>query len=131
MQQQGIQVNENEISDEMLYGQIAANADLRASITTVLRARGYVSDDESPVFIIELYGAGWQRSDVAYSNALNCRMTGAVATGNDAGSRVSEGLAGVDGSGTSATVAESMRSNRSRQSQLENPRGQEKANASS
>ena len=46
MQQQGIQIDPNDISDQMLYSQIATNADLRASITTVLRARGYVSDDD-------------------------------------------------------------------------------------
>jgi len=129
MQQQGIQVNENEISDEMLYGQIAANADLRASITTVLRARGYVSDDD-----LQSSSSSFTEQDgndpMSHTQRSQLPNDGAVATGNDAGSRVSEGLAGVDGSGTSATVAESMRSNRSRQSQLENPRGQEKANAS-
>ena len=45
MQQQGVQIQADGISDEMLYNQIAANADLRAHITTFLRVRGYVSDD--------------------------------------------------------------------------------------
>jgi protein involved in polysaccharide export with SLBB domain len=45
MQQQGVQIQPDGISDEMLYSQIAANADLRAHITMFLRARGYVSDD--------------------------------------------------------------------------------------
>ena len=46
MQEQGTQINANDISDQMLYTQIAANTDLRANITTFLRARGYVSQDD-------------------------------------------------------------------------------------
>lgn len=44
LRQQGVQIDPNDISDQMLYSQIATNPDLRASITSVLRARGYVSD---------------------------------------------------------------------------------------
>ena len=46
LQQQGVQIDAGEISDQTLYNQIATNADLRGNITTVLRARGYVSDDD-------------------------------------------------------------------------------------
>lgn len=46
MKQQGMEVDPTEISDDMLYSQIEANAQLRANISTVLRARGYVSDDD-------------------------------------------------------------------------------------
>jgi protein involved in polysaccharide export with SLBB domain len=46
LQQQGTSIDENSISDQMLYEQIAANPDLRASITTFLRARGYVSQSD-------------------------------------------------------------------------------------
>src|SRR6185437_5943127 len=46
LQEQGKQIDANDISDEMLFEQIAANASLRANITTFLRARGYVSDDD-------------------------------------------------------------------------------------
>lgn len=46
MQEQGTQINANDISDQMLYTQVATNADLRANITTFLRARGYVSQDD-------------------------------------------------------------------------------------
>ena len=46
MQEQGMQIDANDISDEMLYDQIAGNAGLRANITSYLRARGYVSDDD-------------------------------------------------------------------------------------
>jgi protein involved in polysaccharide export with SLBB domain len=44
LQQQGIPTQADSITDEMLYGQIDSNANLRASITTFLRARGYISD---------------------------------------------------------------------------------------
>jgi protein involved in polysaccharide export with SLBB domain len=46
MQQQGTQIDANDISDQMLYSEIATNANLRANITTFLRARGYVSQDD-------------------------------------------------------------------------------------
>ena len=46
LQQQGTQINADDITDEMLYNQIQTNADLRARITVFLRARGYVSDDD-------------------------------------------------------------------------------------
>ncbi|MGD0649326.1 MAG: SLBB domain-containing protein [Acidobacteriaceae bacterium] len=48
LQQQGTQVDANDITDEMLYNQIATNADLRTNITTFLRARGYVSSNDLP-----------------------------------------------------------------------------------
>jgi protein involved in polysaccharide export with SLBB domain len=46
LQTQGTPVDANDISDEMLYDQIASSAALRGSITTFLRARGYVTDDD-------------------------------------------------------------------------------------
>jgi len=45
-QQQGITVQADSITDEMLYTQIASSADLRASITLWLLARGYVSETD-------------------------------------------------------------------------------------
>jgi protein involved in polysaccharide export with SLBB domain len=48
LQQQGTQIDANDITDQMLYNQIATNADLRRNITTFLRARGYVSSNDLP-----------------------------------------------------------------------------------
>ncbi len=48
LQQQGTDVDANNITDQMLYDQIATNADLRANITTFLRARGYMSSNDLP-----------------------------------------------------------------------------------
>ena len=47
LQQQGIDVSADSITDEMLYGQINSNADLRKNITQWLRGRGYISDASS------------------------------------------------------------------------------------
>jgi protein involved in polysaccharide export with SLBB domain len=46
LQQQGTPIDANDISDQMLYSQIATNSDLRSNITMFLRARGYVSQDD-------------------------------------------------------------------------------------
>jgi protein involved in polysaccharide export with SLBB domain len=48
LQQQGTQVDVNDITDQMLYNQIETNTDLRRNITTFLRARGYVSSNDLP-----------------------------------------------------------------------------------
>ena len=45
-QQQGVAIEQNSITDEMLYSKIATSPDFRVSITNFLRARGYVSTDE-------------------------------------------------------------------------------------
>jgi protein involved in polysaccharide export with SLBB domain len=42
----GIPVQSDSITDEELYSQITANAELRQKITMFLRARGYVNDDD-------------------------------------------------------------------------------------
>ncbi len=49
IQQRGGQVTADDISDDQLYSQINSNADLRARVSTFLRARGYVTDASTPV----------------------------------------------------------------------------------
>lgn len=46
LQDQNDQIDANDISDEMLYSQIGVNASLRAAITSFLRARGYITDND-------------------------------------------------------------------------------------
>ncbi|MGA9461781.1 MAG: SLBB domain-containing protein [Terracidiphilus sp.] len=46
LSEQGTQIDANDITDQMLYSQIAGNANLRMSLTTFLRARGYVTDED-------------------------------------------------------------------------------------
>jgi protein involved in polysaccharide export with SLBB domain len=44
LQQQGVAVDPNSVTDEMLYNEIATDRTVRAKITLFLRARGYISD---------------------------------------------------------------------------------------
>jgi protein involved in polysaccharide export with SLBB domain len=46
LQQQGIKIQADSITDEMLFSQIATNPGLRANITVWLRARGYISSTD-------------------------------------------------------------------------------------
>lgn len=46
LQAQGVDVQEDSISDEMLFGKIASDQNLRSSLTSWLRARGYVSESD-------------------------------------------------------------------------------------
>jgi protein involved in polysaccharide export with SLBB domain len=46
LQQQGLKIQADSITDEMLLSLIATNADLRANITVWLRARGYISSTD-------------------------------------------------------------------------------------
>jgi protein involved in polysaccharide export with SLBB domain len=74
MQEQGMQIDANEISDEMLYDQISGNAGLRANITSFLRARGYVSDDDLQATASGVSGGATEDTGVA-QRAL---QTGAI-----------------------------------------------------
>ncbi|AXC11263.1 Capsular polysaccharide export system protein KpsC [Acidisarcina polymorpha] len=49
-QQQGTPIQPDSITDEMLYSKIASSPELRANITTFLRARGYVTDNDLQSF---------------------------------------------------------------------------------
>jgi len=127
MQQQGVQIDPNDISDRTLYNQIAANADLRANITTVLRARGYVSDDDlqsvgsSITGETELNPLPSARSSLD-ENAAEAKFT--------AGSHSSDGMTPFGENASSANAERPIRSGRKGKDLLLNPRGQEKANAS-
>lgn len=52
-QQQGTPVQADSITDEMLYSKISSSPEFRANITTFLRARGYVTDED-----LQSYAAG-------------------------------------------------------------------------
>jgi protein involved in polysaccharide export with SLBB domain len=129
MQQQGTQIETSDISDQMLYSQIATNAALRTSISIVLRARGYVAAGD-----LQSQGAAGAANDEANPQSTYQRSQlsgdGAGAGGIDVGSSAGAGLAASDGSSASATTADSMRSIRNRPLQSANPRAQETANAS-
>jgi protein involved in polysaccharide export with SLBB domain len=46
LQQQGTAIQPDSITDEVLYNQISSSPQVRASITTFLRSRGFVSDED-------------------------------------------------------------------------------------
>lgn len=122
MQRQGVQIEPDDISDQMLYTQIAKSADLRANITTVLRARGYVSDED-------LQSAGppepeYESIGSQLSAQQSLLMSGGIEDRSASSVRLGEGLAGFDAG------AESMSMTPSQKSQRDNLRGLERANAS-
>lgn len=129
MQQQGMQIDPNNISDEMLYKQIAANASLRANITTVLRARGYVSSDD-----LQSMGASVMDEDSLHSSSSSQPSplldNGAAGTGFEAESAINGASPQSAGNRPPGTAFEPMRSARNQQNLRENPRGQERANQS-
>jgi protein involved in polysaccharide export with SLBB domain len=129
MEQQGVQIDANDISDEMLYSQISSNANLRASITSVLRARGYVSEDD-----LQSMGSSVPQQDTP--NLLSSGSS-SLSRGDDeaeAGLAASVGKSGglprFSRNGDSASPAPFIRPGGSRQSVAENRRRQEKTNAS-
>lgn len=124
MQQQGIQVDANDISDRALYNQISSNAQLRASITRVLVTRGYVSQDALQTTDPSL------TPDVdLLSQAL---PTGVSSTGNgfDSGARAGQEAA-VPIESTGLATSESFASpGRAQQASLDLPRKREIASSS-
>jgi protein involved in polysaccharide export with SLBB domain len=129
MQQQGMQIDPNDISDQMLYRQISSNANLRASITSVLRARGYVSDDD-----LQSMGSSVPEEDAprSLSSAHSSLSRGddAAEAGLAASVGISGGLPRVGEGGGTTSEAPFMRPGGNRQSGAEGLRREEKANAS-
>jgi protein involved in polysaccharide export with SLBB domain len=114
LQQQGVQIQADGISDEMLYNQIATNADLRARITTFLRVRGYVSDDT-----VQGQAASVEDGDTEdglTTGQSQRTLTGNGLSSNEAGGRVAAGagLSALDGVSAASSQGRSLpSSNRS------------------
>ena len=130
MQEQGMQIDANDISDEMLYDQIAGNAGLRANITSFLRARGYVSDDDLQTAASGVGGA----SDETGASQRALQQTGAINSARfPAESSLNPGLeAGqsrLESSGLLPTTTRSMGSAGQRQN-LAEKRDHEEVNSS-
>ncbi|MGB8031348.1 MAG: SLBB domain-containing protein [Terracidiphilus sp.] len=129
MQQQGVQIDPNQISDQELYNQISSTANLRASITSVLRARGYVSDDD-------LQSAGSsipaeRTTNLLFpANSLSFQSDGSAEAGPVAGTGMSEGSPQYGESGDSENVAQSPRPHHKQQSIVDTNRRQQDTNAS-
>ncbi|MGC1784508.1 MAG: SLBB domain-containing protein [Acidobacteriaceae bacterium] len=130
MQQQGVQIDPNDISDQMLYNQISTNANLRASITSVLRARGYVSGGD-----LQSMGSSVPQEDTPNSlplagSSLSSRGDAAAEAGLAASAGMNGGLPRVGENGGSASAGQFMRPDRRRESAAEDRRREEKTNAS-
>lgn len=125
MQQQGVQINPNDISDQTLYSQISSNSNLRTSITSVMRARGYISNND-----LQSMGSSVPEED----SARLLPSTGSSLSRGDnvveADSGTSERSSRVGENDNSTNAVPFMRSDRSRQSVEENSRRHEKVNAS-
>jgi protein involved in polysaccharide export with SLBB domain len=120
MQEQGTQIDANDISDEMLYDQIAGNAGLRANITSFLRARGYVSDDDLQTAASGFGGA----SDETGATQRALQQAGAMNSPRlpaDSGLNPSPdtGQSRLDSSGLPGTTTRSMSSAGQRQNPAE------------
>jgi protein involved in polysaccharide export with SLBB domain len=128
MQEQGRQIDANDISDEMLYDQIATNAGLRTNITTFLRARGYVSDDDLQTAASSV-SAGGGDSGVSSAQRALMQTGGANALRLPTDSGVGTGQLRIDENGLPVTSTRSMSSTGNRQS-LRERSGHEEVNAS-
>ena len=123
-EQQGVQIDANDISDQMLYQQIATNAELRANITTVLRARGYTSDAD-----LQPSALGAAEMDGTIEQSSNQRSSSRQSQLSRDSTTAAETDAGVDEDRSLSRTADSMRTSGSRQTPAENPRRQENTNA--
>src|SRR5581483_11766656 len=121
MQQQGVQIDPNQISDQDLYNQISSNANLRASITSVLRARGYVSDDD----LQSLASSSPPESTnnlLSHAGSVSLQSDGSAEAGHAARNDMSEGLRQFGENDGSEGVSQFSRRQYKQQSTFENNR---------
>jgi protein involved in polysaccharide export with SLBB domain len=115
MQEQGRQIDANEISDQMLYDQIASNPGLRANITSYLRARGYVTDDDLQTAASGASGAneetGATQRALAQTGDTNTPInTSGLAAGSGLNPGLDTGQSSLDSSGLLGTTTGSTTS---------------------
>jgi len=128
-QQQGAQIDVNDISDEMLDNQISASAGLRANITTVLLARGFVNADDLQLAHPNATEDGTlESSQVAQSNTFAAEDAAQTEFGSD--SQYRNGAFGMDRGASARTIPYPTRPGLARQNPGSGPRGQERANSS-
>jgi protein involved in polysaccharide export with SLBB domain len=133
LEQQGFAIDENDITDQMLYHQIAANAKLRASVTMLLEARGYALSGSN---LLPEPGAG----EDSAGDAMSVQEAALFARGSateDATRPASDGSLLAFNANSEAQrnpagnlLRDSTRPDLDTQRELMAPRGLEKANAS-
>ncbi|HWH61048.1 MAG TPA: SLBB domain-containing protein [Terriglobales bacterium] len=129
LQQQGVQIDPNQISDQELYNQVSSNANLRASITSVLRARGYVSDDDLQSVASSL-PAELTTNPLFPASSRSLQSDASAEAGLAARTGVSEGSGQFGESDGSESVVQSSRQHQEQQSTLVDNRRKQNANAS-
>ena len=128
LQQQGTQIDVNDISDQMLYSEIATNANLRANITTFLRARGYVSQEDLQTMGPSV-GDGSVNSDLFPGQNPVSLPGGINSTRLAADAGIDSGLFRTDQSGLPTSLSQPMGPPANRQGG-DQRRGREEVNAS-
>lgn len=119
LQQQGAQIDVDDISDQTLFNQISASAPLRANITTVLIARGFISSDDL---------------QMSHSSAADNGTPNSSSFGQSSRSPASSGaqteIKDSDRGGNTGALSLMSGSGPAGQNSGRNPRGQEKATSS-
>jgi protein involved in polysaccharide export with SLBB domain len=123
MQEQGMSVDPSSISDQMLYNQISSSASLRASISEVLRARGYAADGLSAMNSAAADRSG-ANTESSQGTAGSANQAGDVDSTNSL--RAAQGLTAM-----SETMSPgALHAGRDEESPAERPRRTETAHAS-
>ena len=128
LQQQGTDVDANNITDQMLYDQIETNADLRTNITTFLRARGYVSSNDLSVAGANVSDQSMVGQPLPGEHSLST-SGGSNATRLAAAAGLDSGSSSSDQTGVSTSSIQSMNS-AGNTLDSEQRRGREAVNAS-
>jgi protein involved in polysaccharide export with SLBB domain len=115
MQGQGVQITANDISDETLYDQIAANSSLRSGITVFLRARGYISPDDLQGAEVSPLDENANGGLAAQRSVMLPNPTGGTASMTEGS--LGLGQFGIGASGVSAPATQSANNTATRQLQ--------------
>jgi protein involved in polysaccharide export with SLBB domain len=125
LQQQGAQIEANDISDEMLYNQIATNAEVRTSASAFLRAHGYSSSGSLPAAGSSVEG-GDANGDLFPGE--NSQSSGTNSSRLPVDTRIA-GLSSSGQGGLPANLSQPLRSTGNRVSSVQR-RGYEETNSS-
>ncbi|HEX3438108.1 MAG TPA: SLBB domain-containing protein [Pseudacidobacterium sp.] len=128
LQEQGTEINADDISDQMLYDQIASSASLRTSITTFLRARGYVTDEDLQVSrsVVSAEGA----DSATFTQRTQPQVTNSDAARLAADGALYSGQPLTDGNNLPLSVTRPTISTRSDRASEERQRSSEQVNTS-
>lgn len=125
MQEQGVSVDPGSISDQTLYSQISSSPSLRASISQVLRARGYVPDDLSSMSTAPPDQLGSDAASSPRNGEFSEEASAAAGDESGAGNRKS-----MAADNAVSATPDAMRAGLNGDGPAERPRRSDNANAS-